>query len=82
VARKKPGSADVALSYIRKRLMALFQMKDLGQLHKSCKDRGEEALGSQNDLRESKWTESIAACPLNVSRGLGSGQAMMLKYLD
>jgi len=40
--------------------MALLQMRDLGELQESCKDWVEEALASQNHVRESKWTESIA----------------------
>jgi hypothetical protein len=52
--RKRYGPIDYP------RLMALLQMRDLGELQESCKDWVEEALASQNHVRESKWTESIA----------------------
>ena len=42
------------------RLMAVLQMKDLGELEESCKYRVGEAFRAQNGFRESKWTESIA----------------------
>lgn len=52
--RKRYGLIDYP------RLMVLLQMRDLGELQESCKDRVEGALASQNHVRESKWTESIA----------------------
>ena len=42
------------------RLIPLLQMKDLGELQESCRDRVEQRLSSSDQSREIKWTESIA----------------------
>ena len=42
------------------RLIPLLQMKDIGELQKSCRKRVEEDLATRNQSRDSKWTESIA----------------------
>jgi hypothetical protein len=42
------------------RLIPLLQMKDIGELQKSCRMRVEEDIAAKNKSRESKWTESIA----------------------
>jgi putative transposase len=43
-----------------KRLIPLLQMKDMGSLKQSCRERVEEALAAENRSRDSKWTEAIA----------------------
>ena len=42
------------------RLISLLQMKDLGELQESCRNRVEQSLLSSDQSREIKWTESIA----------------------
>ena len=42
------------------RLIPLLQMKDIEELHASCRRRVEEAITGMDRNRESKWTESIA----------------------
>jgi putative transposase len=42
------------------RLISLQQMKDLGELQESCKNRVEQSLLSRDQSREIKWTESVA----------------------
>jgi len=43
-----------------KRLIPLLQMKDMGELQQSCRERVEEDLAKRDRSRDSKWTESIA----------------------
>jgi len=38
----------------------LLQMKDLGSLQQSCRQRADASLAAGNRSRESKWTEAIA----------------------
>ena len=42
------------------KLISLLQMKDLGELQESCKNRVEQSLLSRDKSREIKWTESVA----------------------
>ena len=42
------------------RLIPLLQMRDIEELQESCRRRVERHLASNNQARESKWTESIA----------------------
>ena len=42
------------------RLIPLLQMKDLGELQESCRNRVEGNLATRNQSRDRKWTESIA----------------------
>jgi len=41
-------------------LISLLQMKDIGELQESCRDRIEQALISDEQSREGRWTESVA----------------------
>jgi len=43
-----------------RRLISLLQMKDLEELQKSCRNRIEQALGSREQPRDGKWSESTA----------------------
>ena len=43
-----------------KRLVSLLQMRDLKEVQESCRTRIEETLASGEQLREGKWSESIA----------------------
>jgi len=52
--RKRYGLIDY------QRLVAFLQMRDLDELQESCRNWIDDAIGSQNCNRESKWTESIA----------------------
>lgn len=42
------------------RLIPLLQMRDIEELQQSCRAVFEEALGTNNQTRDSKWTESVA----------------------
>jgi len=43
-----------------KRLVSLLQMRDLKEVQESFRNRIEEALASGEQVREDKWSESIA----------------------
>jgi len=42
-----------------KRLLTLLQVRDLQGIQETCKHSIEESLGSKNQVRETKWAESI-----------------------
>jgi len=55
---QKPRQRYSIIDY--QRLVSLLQMKDLEELQESCRNRIEQALDSREQLKESKWSESIA----------------------